>query len=247
MVSIITVCFNVEDTIEKTMRSVLDQTYKDLEYIIIDGSSHDRTIDIVNNVIKSYPNRTIHYISEPDNGLYDAMNKGILLSNGEWIGIMNSGDYYPSEKSLEDFFSNPKDFVGKDVVYGNAIEVSNGINRRWRGDPNHQKLELHPTYRHGASFVRASVHKQNLFRIEKKEFSFALDYDNIFRMYKAGKTFHFIDKDILIYKKEGISNQRWKGIFLIFYITSQYGNLLKPTLWLLRSLAVQPLKNLLNR
>lgn len=247
MLSIITVCFNVEDTIEKTMRSVLDQTFIDLEYIIIDGASNDRTIDIVNKTIKSYPNRTIHFISEPDNGLYDAMNKGILHSNGEWIGIMNSGDYYPSEQSLEDFFANPEDLVGKDVVYGNAIEKSNGVNRRWKGDPNYQRLELHPTYRHGASFVRTIVHKNYLFRTEKKEFSFALDYDNIFRMYKAGRNFYYIDKDILIYEREGISNKRWKGILLIFFITSQYGDWLKPTMWLIRSFALQPLKILLNR
>ena len=86
IISVITVCYNVASSIEKTMLSVLNQTYKNLEYIIIDGNSTDGTVDI----IKSYAERLTFWISEPDNGIYDAMNKGIVKATGEVLIFMNA-------------------------------------------------------------------------------------------------------------------------------------------------------------
>ena len=87
-VSVVTVCLNAVNEIERTMLSVLDQTYTNIEYIVIDGGSTDGTVDI----IRKYQDRIAHFISEPDKGLYDAMNKGIDLATGEWINFMNAGD-----------------------------------------------------------------------------------------------------------------------------------------------------------
>ena len=84
IISVITVCYNVASSIEKTMLSVLNQTYKNLEYIIIDGNSTDGTVDI----IKRYAERLTFWISEPDNGIYDAMNKGIVKATGEFLIFM---------------------------------------------------------------------------------------------------------------------------------------------------------------
>ena len=98
-ISIITVCYNSEKTIERTIQSVLGQTIEDLEYILVDGGSKDGTLDI----IKKYENEFIdkgwsyRYLSEKDNGMYDAMNKGIHLSTGDLIGILNSDDWYEKE------------------------------------------------------------------------------------------------------------------------------------------------------
>ena len=89
IISVITVCYNVASTIEKTMLSVLNQTYKNLEYIIIDGNSTDGTVDI----IKKYAERLTFWISEPDKGIYDAMNKGIKLATGKWIQICLSHSF----------------------------------------------------------------------------------------------------------------------------------------------------------
>lgn len=94
--SIITVCLNSEKTIETTIKSVLAQTYTDFEYIIIDGKSSDKTLNIINR----YKDPRIKIISEKDKGLFDAMNKGISLSKGKWIHILNSDDYYYSKDSL---------------------------------------------------------------------------------------------------------------------------------------------------
>ncbi len=240
--SIITVCYNAEDTIEETMRSVLNQTFENLEYIIIDGASKDETHDIIKRVASYYPNRKVRITSEPDQGLYDAMNKGIITAQGEWVGIMNSGDVYPSINSLSLFFSRLEDSIDVDVLYGNAIEVSSKKEWKWYGDPDYTKLALYPIYRHGASFVKTSVHKEFLFDLTKKEFEHALDYDVIYRMYRAGKSFKYINSDLLRYEKEGISDHPWKSIFLVYKITTQDGHFFRPLMRLLRSMFVNLLK-----
>ncbi len=91
--SIITVCYNSEKTIERTIKSVLNQTESNYEYIIVDGGSTDKTLDIVKNYEDAFNGR-LKYISEKDNGIYDAMNKGIGMAKGELIGLINSDDYY---------------------------------------------------------------------------------------------------------------------------------------------------------
>jgi len=114
-VSIVTVCFNSEKYIADCIDSVLRQEYKNIEYIIIDGNSTDRTVDI----IKSYKNRISKFISEPDKGIYDAMNKGIRLSTGKIIGILNSDDYFADNQvigKVVDAFKNEN----IDALYGDV-------------------------------------------------------------------------------------------------------------------------------
>ncbi len=96
-VTIITVCKNAAESIEKTIKSVVTQNYPNLEYIIIDGGSTDGTLDI----IKTYEKQLTHYQSEPDNGIYDAMNKGIQIATGDWINFMNAGDYFYDENAIK--------------------------------------------------------------------------------------------------------------------------------------------------
>lgn len=97
-ITIITICYNSVATLEKTILSVVEQSYKNIEYIIIDGNSNDGTLDI----IKKYENNITKWISEPDKGLYDAMNKGILLATGDLIGILNSDDTFYSTRVVEE-------------------------------------------------------------------------------------------------------------------------------------------------
>ncbi|SEM53720.1 Glycosyltransferase involved in cell wall bisynthesis [Prevotella sp. ne3005] len=100
-VTIITVSYNAKDGIEKTILSVVKQSYKNIEYIIVDGGSSDGTIDI----IKKYDKQLTCWISEPDKGIYDAMNKGIKKATGEWLIMMNAGDCFANESVLEEVFS----------------------------------------------------------------------------------------------------------------------------------------------
>jgi len=116
-VSIITVCFNSDKTIEDTLKSIQSQTYSDIEYIVIDGQSKDRT----NEIVKKYSDIVSVHISEKDNGLYDAMNKGIALATGEIIGILNSDDVLFDntviEKIAAGFDSDNVDAVYSDLIY----------------------------------------------------------------------------------------------------------------------------------
>ena len=97
-ISIITVCYNSATTIEKTILSVASQTYANIEYIIVDGNSKDNTLEI----LKKHENKILKWISEPDKGLYDAMNKGIAMATGDLIGILNSDDTFHSNTVIED-------------------------------------------------------------------------------------------------------------------------------------------------
>lgn len=103
-VSIITVSFNSERTIEDTIKSVLNQEYSDIEYIIIDGNSNDKTLDIIKSYESEFKGK-LKFISEPDNGIYDAMNKGISISSGVLIGILNSDDLYSNEHVIDNVVS----------------------------------------------------------------------------------------------------------------------------------------------
>ena len=109
-ISVVTVCYNAADTIEKTILSVLNQTYHDIEYIIIDGGSTDGTVEI----IRKYADKIAYWVSEPDKGIYDAMNKGIEVATGEWINFMNAGDRFYKSDVIKLIFDNMNCLVNID-------------------------------------------------------------------------------------------------------------------------------------
>ena len=125
MVSIITVTYNAEVCLEKTIQSVINQTYKNIEYIIIDGGSSDKTLSI----IKKYKKYIKYWISEPDKGIYDAMNKGIKIAKGDYINFLNAGDFYYENNVLSYLFDNLDKSV--DLLYGDSYLIDqNGVNVR---------------------------------------------------------------------------------------------------------------------
>lgn len=130
LVTVITVCFNSEKTIRKTIESVLDQTYAKIEYIIIDGFSTDNTVEIIKEYEPQFKGR-MRWISEKDNGIYDAMNKGIALANGDWVNFMNSGDWFYANNVIEQVFTTDKSNF--DLIYGDHeirySEKYNGFTR----------------------------------------------------------------------------------------------------------------------
>lgn len=115
-ITIITACYNAETTIEQTILSVINQTYSNLEYIIIDGASTDRTMDIVNKY-KGYINVVI---SEPDAGIYEAFNKGVFLSTGDFINFMNADDYFATNDIVEEVANYLKDYQDTVMIHGNV-------------------------------------------------------------------------------------------------------------------------------
>ncbi|MDG1158229.1 MAG: glycosyltransferase family 2 protein [Flavobacteriales bacterium] len=130
-ISIITIAYNSAETIEDTIKSVLAQSHEDLEYILVDGASKDATMDIVNK----YKSRISTIISEPDKGIYDAMNKGVLAASGDVIGILNSDDFYADDDVLKDvnakFEESPIEGLYADLVY---VDRNNPLRiiRNWK-------------------------------------------------------------------------------------------------------------------
>lgn len=125
-ITIITVCYNRKKTIEKAMNSVLNQNYADIEYILIDGNSTDGTKEI----IQSYQDRLSAFISEPDKGMYDAINKGIKLATGDVIGLMHSDDEFYDDTAISQIVDRFKADSSIEGVYGNGIYVSNDAEER---------------------------------------------------------------------------------------------------------------------
>lgn len=150
-VSIVTVCFNSIDTIEQTLNSVLSQTYPDIEYIVIDGGSTDGTLDI----LKKYRNQIHRYVSEPDHGIYNAMNKGIRLAAGDIVATLNSDDVYADEtivsRMAEFMRKNNLDAAYGDLVYTAPANTTH-ITRVWKAGKykknafRHGWVMPHPTF-----------------------------------------------------------------------------------------------------
>lgn len=159
-ISIITVCYNAESEIECTIRSVLEQTFIDYEYIIVDGGSKDNTMQIVNK----YRDKITYIISEPDLGIYDAMNKGIKLASGEWLNMMNAGDKYVDENVLENVFKNHvPDNVW--VLYSDYyMYKSNGQIVRYNVD-----LINKSSFNHQCTIYRRFLHQMHGYYIVTKE------------------------------------------------------------------------------
>lgn len=190
--SIITVCYNSEQTIERTIQSVLSQTYNDIEYIVVDGASHDNTLDIVKKYEPIFNGR-MKWISEPDKGIFDAMNKGIRMATGDIIGIVNSDDWLEDDaisRVWEAYVNNNQD---SNTLYCGAIcyHYLNGNKKKW--DVNlstfrrQARLFVMAGIRHPAVFVPKDVYcKIGLFNDEMK---LSADQDFILRCYYGGISF----------------------------------------------------------
>lgn len=195
-ITVITVVYNGIDYIEDTILSVINQDYSNIEYIIIDGKSDDGTMDIV----EKYATKISYWVSESDNGIYDAMNKGIKVATGDWIIFMNCGDYFFSSDIITQVFSQM--LIGIDVVYGGAwvrsmwgeFQINPCIPKNiWKG------------FVHQSVFVKCEVCKDMLFDVDIKA---ASDYDFIYKLYIGGKRFQMLDLIIsnILYIDSGFSS-----------------------------------------
>ena len=216
-VSVITVVRNAVDKIESTVKSVLAQDYDNVEYIVVDGCSTDGTLEIIDR----YRDKLAALVSEKDNGIYDALNKGVMMATGEWVGIMNAGDVFASNDVLSKLFGAGQQIDSADVLYGDAIAVYDGVEQYFRASETISDLENGPCYRHGASFVRRDIHRKYLFDIAKEPLlGFALDYEQIFRMYKGGVSFKKVPCAVIKYELRGASTvSPFKATYYNYLIT----------------------------
>ncbi|WP_438495335.1 glycosyltransferase family 2 protein [Paenibacillus sp. IHBB 3054] len=184
-VSLITVSYNSEKTIKDTISSVLFQSYKNIEYIIIDGNSKDGTVNIVKEYEPQFNGR-LKWISETDKGLYDAMNKGIKLASGDIIGIINSDDMYTDEYVIEKVVKK-MNIDNAEILYANLQFVdeynTEKIVRKWI--PGYGSFNLGWNPPHPTTFVRKNIYEH--IGLYKSEYKISSDYDFLFRSIQANK------------------------------------------------------------
>ena len=202
-VSIITVCFNSELTIEETINSVISQTYSNIEYIIIDGKSTDNT----HRIIKKYVNRVDLLISEKDNGLYYAMNKGVSLASGDIIGILNSDDLFYSNNTIKNVV---KYFIEDEkikLLYGNIVffnSSTGNVTRIWKSKTYYKSFFEHGNVPpHPSVFIKKEIYFKNKFNTN---FKIAADYEFLLRLLKKKNILSkYIDENIVKMREGGIS------------------------------------------
>ena len=209
-ISIITVSFNSAKTIEDTIKSVINQTYSTIEYIIIDGASTDETLEICNR----YKNNINYFISEKDNGIYDAMNKGIVVATGDFIGILNSDDFYVDNKVISDVVDclklNNALGIYADLKYVDSSNVKK-IKRFWQSGYFSRKkfrngwMPPHPTV-----FLKRELYsKFGFFNLALKS---AADYELMLRIfYKHEITPCYLSRVIIHMRIGGESNASVKN------------------------------------
>ncbi|NCO72191.1 MULTISPECIES: glycosyltransferase family 2 protein [Shewanella] len=212
-VSVITATYNSARTIQDTLRSLEQQTYHDIEYIIVDGASSDETLELV----KRECSRVTTVISEPDRGIYDALNKGILAATGDVIGFLHSDDVFATKESVQQivnaFVKNKTDAVYGDLQYVSASDPSKII-RLWKsGEYSKNKLKRgwmppHPTF-----YMKREIYeKLGVFDLSYK---IAGDYDSLLRYLWVGNVSMSYCEDVLIKMRiGGASNRSLKNIWL---------------------------------
>ncbi len=185
-VSVITACFNSEKTIEDTILSVLHQTYKNIEYIIIDGSSTDSTLEI----IQKHRDRIACVVSEKDEGIYDAMNKGIKRSSGDIIALLNSDDFYKDEFVIEKVvrYYESGEFSPKTLLYG--------------------VVPAHPTL-----FVKKAIYER--YGLYKTDYKISADFEMIIRLFVVQKiSFSYLKEVLVVMRTGGVSTSGFKSLLL---------------------------------
>ena len=204
-ISIITITLNAERYLEQTIASVVNQTYSNREYIIVDGGSTDGTLDI----IKKYESEIDNWISEPDNGIADAMNKGIDLATGDYILFLHSDDYLVNSSVLE----RASEYFGDrfDIFFFQVLHDINGQNQVSSNRP----LRWLTNFKMGSCHQGQLCSRKLFQRIGKFDTSFKIDmdYDLILRAYRAGASCNSVNMPLAVMRLIGISSRTdWKSL-----------------------------------
>lgn len=202
--TIVTVVYNGENNIEKTIKSVIEQSFTNFEYFVIDGKSSDGTIDLINK----YKTKITQIVSEPDTGIYNAMNKGINLANGQYTLFMNCGDTFASTNTLETT-AKAIDNKSFDVVYGNVIKEKEHRYIEIEAEEPQNKHRMY--FCHQSAFVRTQLLKETRF---DEKYKMSADFKLFKILYNRNCTFNKVDFPIAIFDTKGISKtKRAAGLY----------------------------------
>lgn len=222
IVTIITVCRNHAQELERTIRSVESQTWQEKEYLVIDGASTDDSLD----VIKAHEASITRWVSEPDHGIYDAMNKGVKMAQGEWVIFMNAGDTFAGDDTLQRVFGNPLD---ADVIYGDVIKGE--LVKKAEAPRNAHRM----FYCHQSAFVRTSCLREFPFDIRHR---MSADFKQVKQLFLSGKRFRQLDFPVANFDTQGVSNRnRSAGLYDNIQVIRETDRLweqvrLLPRLWI---------------
>lgn len=213
-ISIITAVYNNKETIRDAIDSILSQTYKNIEYIIIDGASSDGTIEI----IKSYGDKITKFVSESDNGIYDAMNKGIALATGDVVGILNSDDFYIDEHVIQkvvNIFQEKKvDSIFADLVFVKPDNLEKTIRYYDSSKFKPSKfaygwMPAHPTF-----FVKRNIYEK--YGLFKTDYKIAADYELLVRFLEKYKiSYYYLQLPIIKMRIGGVSTSGIKSNYIL--------------------------------
>lgn len=213
LITVITVTFQGGAQLEDTILSVLNQTYRNVELIIVDGGSDDNTLEI----LKKYNSKISSWVSEPDKGIYDAMNKGIGLASGDFLIFMNCGDKFFSKNVISSVFQNfSQRICHKKIIYGDwEVRYPNGKSRIAHAG-NVGDLWKGSQFCHQSVFIDSNYHKSNLYNLNKP---IVADFEFFYSAYRSGVQFQKIEEVISSIEAGGISDSRrmdvirgWKKI-----------------------------------
>jgi len=208
LVTIITVCLNSSKTIDQCIDSVLQQTYENIEYIVIDGGSTDGTVDI----IKENEESIDYYVSEPDRGLYHAMNKGLELASGDYILILNSDDWYQAD--CVDSLIRAKKYSGADFVSSLAqyVDKAGKPIQVLRHMPYDASLRLRMPLRHETMLISSSIY--NDIGLYDETYRIIADFHLTIKLFEREYTLYELQYPLLNFRNDGISNTNKKGLYV---------------------------------
>jgi glycosyltransferase involved in cell wall biosynthesis len=208
LITVVTVVYNGEQLLEDTIHSVINQTYDNVEYIIIDGGSTDGTIDIIHK----YQHAIDYWVSEKDLGIYDAMNKAIDLAGGVWINFMNAGDAFYNKKTLHSTFK-ATDYKDYGVIYGDVEAVyphkrkeivAGSLDKLWRGSQ----------FSHQSTFILSSLNKKIKYNIMHK---IGADFEFFYQCKRNGIKFFYVNEILAKVSSGGLSDNNHVDTFVGFW------------------------------
>ncbi|AFI05698.1 glycosyltransferase family 2 protein [Helicobacter cetorum] len=212
-VSVITASFNSEKTIQDTILSVLNQTYRDIEYIIIDGASTDKTLEI----IQRYRDSIACVVSEKDKGIYDAMNKGIRRASGDIIALLNSDDFYTDEfvieKVVHEFEKKNCDSVYADLVFVKPSCLEKVVRYYESGEFNPKTFLYGVVPAHPTLFIKREIYER--YGLYKTDYKISADFEMIIRLFVVQKiSFSYLKEVLVKMRTGGVSTQGFKSLLV---------------------------------
>ncbi|MEI7724380.1 MAG: glycosyltransferase family 2 protein [Bacteroidota bacterium] len=197
-ISVVTVVRNAAGELEKTIKSVLGQDYPLIEFIVIDGGSSDGTVE----VIRTYAGQMDYWISEPDQGIYDAMNKGLVKTTGEWVNFMNAGDVFFNNHVLSSIFN--QELNDAQVLYGDSVAQYPAF-KAWRKALPQDDIRKGMICCHQAMFFQTKLIRDKAYQ---SDLYFSADYEMVLRLFHAGFKFRYIPETIAVFDTRGTSNRK---------------------------------------